>query len=151
MATNAYRQALNQARAELAALNQQFEELRRRKEELENVVSCLVPLSKDNATMEFEFITAIPAESEDGNARKSPNGTKDLIVAAITSANKPLSVPEIHHYATAIMQKNAPKPEAIRILMRRRTDTFEPLGEGLYTLRKWIDEANEQAAQKERI
>ena len=148
--SNPYREALNQARGELAGLNQQIEELRRRKEGLENLVKCLIPMSTDNATMELNFAHEASAEGENNNARKSPNGTKDLIVAAIKSAARALTVPEIHQYATGIMQANAPKPDAIRILMRRRTDTFQSIGSGRYTLREMLNESNgKHEVQKE--
>lgn len=131
---DSYREALNQARLELAEINKQMEILYRRKEQLQNIAKVLAPLALEGATLELEFPSRPVAPGDDSNARKSPNGTRDLIISAIRSAGRPLTALEIRDYAQRLMPQYAPAADAIRIMMRRRIDTFVAVGGGRYAL-----------------
>lgn len=143
MSADSYMAAFAQAQVELVRIREQFEELRKRKERLEAAVECLrqlLPSPQPQLPMELpphEDYAQIPTEP------RPPKGTRKLAIDAMKKAGRPLTVPEIHQYMASLLGGVTPQKESIRVLLIRRTDTFQKVGEGLYTLRQEVDAATQ--------
>lgn len=141
-----YNSTLRAAQADLTAVREQFEELRKQKDDLEALVALLMRLVPSQQQLPMELPQRenfVLPEEPTVRRRRSPNGTRKLAIDAINSAGTPLDVPEIHQYIVSILGDSAPKRESIRVLMLRSPETFEALGSGLYRLRAGYQVAKE--------
>lgn len=142
MNRNSIENIFAEATAELGDVSKQFEYLSMRKAQIEALLESLRPFLPLTVPSNGHIgkMTPVPqprtmtSESEKSTPRQSPNGTKDMIVAALRKAGKPLSVPDIYRAIEAAQPLQTPNRDAIRILMMRRADIFSRLGDGLYTL-----------------
>ena len=138
MSVDHYRAAFDEAQAELLRVREQFEELRKRKEKLEAAVHSLeqlIPSPQTNLPLDLplrdDFFSEVGLPQ-----RRSPSGTRKLAIDAIQKAGRPLTVPEIHQYMASILGGVTPRKESVRVLMIRRNDTFQKIGDGLYGLKE---------------
>ena len=142
-----YNSTLRAAQADLGKVRDQFEELKKQKDDLEALVALLMRILPSQPQLPMQLPEResfeLPEEPKPARRRRSPNGTRKLAIDAISRTGRALTVPEIHRYIASIMGDSAPKRESIRVLMLRSPETFEALGEGLYGLKAGHELAEE--------
>jgi hypothetical protein len=151
MSVNPYRAAFDEAQAELRRVTEQFEELRKRKDRLEAAVHSLeqlMPSPQSKLPMDLPPRDDFFADLE-LTTRRTPTGTRKLAIEAIKKAGRPLTIPEVHRYMMSIMGGMTPQKESIRVLMIRRTDTFQKVGDGLYSLNEAYETLSRQDVNAE--